>query len=173
MIDELLSIVDKNDQVIGTRTRSEVHELGLCHRAVHILVFNDQQQLFLQKRSMNKDENPGLWDTSAAGHVDAGESYAMCATREIHEELGIGTDKMLKSLFKLPASEKTGMEFIKVYQCIDNGPFILASDEIEDGNWFSLKDIAERVADNDTRLTDSFKTLWRQFESCNKDLLTE
>ena len=167
MNDELLSIVDINDEVIGTRSRSEVHALGLRHRSVHILVFNDQQQLFLQKRSINKDENPGLWDTSAAGHVDAGESYAVCAIREINEELGIRSGKMLKSLFKLPASEETGMEFIEVYQCIDNGPFILAPDEIEDGNWFSLKEITERVAENDAYLTDSFKTLWHKFESGN------
>ena len=65
------------------------------------------------------------------------------------------------------------MEFIKVYQCIDNGPFILAPEEIDDGNWFSFKEITERVAENDARLTDSFKTLWRQFETCNSGLLTE
>lgn len=165
MSDELLSIVDNNDEVIGTKPRSEVHSQGLIHRAVHILVFNDQRQLFLQKRSMNKDENPGLWDTSAAGHVDAGESYEMCAAREIYEELGIKTNEKLKYLFKLPASEQTGMEFIEVYRCNDNGPFTMASEEIDEGKWFSLTVISKLVENNDILLTDSFKTLWRRFEA--------
>ena len=59
------------------------------HRAVHILVFNQRGELFLQKRSMSKDNDPGMWDSSAAGHVDSGESYLDCATREIEEELGV------------------------------------------------------------------------------------
>lgn len=165
MKDELIAFVNSNDQIIGTKSRSEVHSLGLLHRAVHVLVFNDHRQVFLQKRSMRKDENPGLWDTSAAGHVDAGESYAMCAAREILEELGIQSNKTMKFLFKLPASEQTGMEFIEVYRMDDNGPFTLATDEIDDGKWLSLPEISNRVKLDDRRLTESFKTLWRKFES--------
>ena len=32
-------------------------------------------ELFLQKRSRLKDRHPNVWDSSAAGHVDAGEEY--------------------------------------------------------------------------------------------------
>ena len=78
---ELLYVVDENDRVIGARTRGEIHARGLMHRATHILVFNSQGELFLQKRSMSKDENPGLWDPSAAGHVNSGEDYATFAVR--------------------------------------------------------------------------------------------
>ena len=86
---EYLSVVDENDHVINSLARSEIHVLGLRHRAVHILIFNDQGQFFLQKRSMKKDLNKGLWDTSAAGHVDEGEEYTISAIRETSEELGI------------------------------------------------------------------------------------
>ena len=56
---ELLDVVDINDRVIGVKTRGEIHAKGLMHRAVHILVFNSKGELFIQKRSMCKDENPG------------------------------------------------------------------------------------------------------------------
>lgn len=162
MNDELLSIVDANDKVIGTRPRNEIHALGLRHRAVHILVFNSQNQLFLQKRANNKDINPGLWDTSAAGHVDAGEEYYRCAIRELKEELAI-TCMQLHKLFKLTATLATGMEFIQVYRCFNDGPFKLAPDEIDQGCWNSIAEINSRVDEHDSQLTESFKTLWQQF----------
>ena len=161
---ELLAVVDQNDCIIDACPRHIVHATGLRHRAVHILVFNDLGQLFLQKRSMKKDLNGGLWDTSAAGHVDAGEDYDISAVREIEEELGIYAHT-LEPLFKLPATEAIGMEFIQVYRCMHNGPFVLASDEIDEGGWFSIAEISERIAADDQRLTEAFKTIWRQFEA--------
>ncbi|MGR9116749.1 MAG: NUDIX hydrolase [Gammaproteobacteria bacterium] len=161
---ELLSIVDENDQVIGVSPRNIIHSSGLRHRAVHILVFNDQGQLFLQKRSLCKDLNAGLWDTSAAGHVDAGEDYDSSAYRELSEELGIAPNDLIEFLFTLPASEATGMEFIRVYRYIHNGPFKLASDEIDEGEWVSIKTVSSRVRADDPMLTETFKILWRKFD---------
>lgn len=165
MNNELLSVVDENDCIIDTCARHIIHAAGLRHRAVHILVFNERGQLFLQKRSMKKDMNGGLWDTSAAGHVDAGEDYDASAGREIEEELGISGALTLELLFKLPATAATGMEFTQVYRCTHNGPFNLAPDEIDEGNWFSVAEIAERIAADDQLLTETFKTIWRQFEA--------
>jgi isopentenyldiphosphate isomerase len=161
---ELLSVVDENDCIIGTCPRHIIHATGLRHRAVQILIFNEQGQLFLQKRSMKKDLNGGFWDTSAAGHVDAGEDYDVSAVREIEEELGISAGHTLELLFKLPASAAIGMEFIQVYRCIHNGPFMLAVDEIDEGGWFSVVEISERIAADDPLLTETFKTIWRQFK---------
>ncbi len=162
---ELIAVVDQNDQFIENRERKEVHQLGLRHRAVHILLFNDQQQLFLQKRSLNKDVNAGLWDTSAAGHVDAGENYDICAQRETHEELGVEVSASLKFLFKLPALAETGMEFVQVYRCTHNGPFILEAGEIDKGAWFTKEAISLRVKNNDLSLTTTFKSIWQKFEA--------
>jgi isopentenyldiphosphate isomerase len=92
---ELLDVVDANDRVTGVRTRGEVHSLGLMHRSVHILIFNSKGEMFIQKRSMTKDNNPGLWDSSAADHLDCGEDYLDCATRELAEELGVVTTEPL------------------------------------------------------------------------------
>jgi isopentenyldiphosphate isomerase len=97
---EIFDVVNERDEVIGQQERGEVHRLGLMHRAVHVLVFNAAGQIFLQKRSMSKDRQPGLWDSSASGHVDAGEAYDACAVRELHEEIGLQLDATPKRLFK-------------------------------------------------------------------------
>ncbi|CAD6879765.1 NUDIX hydrolase [Methylomonas albis] len=162
MHNELLDVVDIDDAVIAQQPRSEIHAKGLRHRAVHILVFNDHDQLFLQKRSMKKDLNKGLWDSSAAGHVDAGESYIRCAPRELQEELGVSVDS-LEALFKLEPSPELGMEFIQVYRCRHNGPFSLAAEEIDEGCWLNRPSVDERVASNDPTLTLTFKIIWQRF----------
>jgi isopentenyldiphosphate isomerase len=158
---ELLAVVDDYDKVIDRRPRSEIHALGLRHRAVHILVFNDSCQLLLQKRSLKKDLNKGLWDTSAAGHVDDGETYLSCAPRELREELGVSAE--LSALFKLTPTRAIGMEFIQVYRCRHNGPFQCAHDEIDDILWLDQSEVDSRVANNDATLTETFKVIWRRY----------
>jgi isopentenyl-diphosphate delta-isomerase type 1 len=163
MEDELLNEVDENDAVIGPRTRGELHRLGLRHRAVHILVFNAQGDLFLQKRSANKDINPNLWDTSAAGHVDRGESYDEAARRELMEELGIDGTLTLRAIFKLPSSPETGWEFIQVYTMTHDGPLQLNADEITNGQWIHPAKLDDWIYQGGDGLTRSFQSLWQVF----------
>ena len=73
---EIFDVVDEHDRVTGQTSRFTVHGQNLRHRAVHIFVFNASGDLFLQKRSRWKDKHPGQWDSSAAGHVNAGDGYA-------------------------------------------------------------------------------------------------
>jgi len=139
---EIFDVVNERDEVIGQQTRSEVHRLGLMHRAVHVLVFNSRGQVFLQKRSMSKDRQPGLWDSSASGHLDSGEAYDDCAVRELGEEIGLFLDAPPRRLFKLPASIETDQEHVWIYQCQAEGPFQLHPEEIERGGWFAPEEVS-------------------------------
>src|SRR5262245_25726012 len=122
MSDEIFDVVDEFDRVIGRETRSKVHQLGLMHRATHVLVFNSRGEVFLQERSMKKDRQPGLWDSSASGHLNTGEDYDACAVRELKEEIGLCLDAPPRRLFKLPASKDTDQEHVWIYACKAEGP---------------------------------------------------
>src|SRR4026208_1193268 len=122
MSEEIFDVCDENDEVIGQNTRREVHRLGLRHRAVHVLVFNARGEVFLQKRSMTKDTFPGAWDSSASGHLDAGEGSARCAGLEMREELGIVAERPPERLFKTDACSETGEEHVWVYMYKCEGP---------------------------------------------------
>ncbi len=163
--EEILDVVDADDRVVGTATRGEIHGRGLMHRAVHVLLFNRAGDLFLQKRSLAKDENPGLWDSSSAGHVDSGEDYLDCARREIGEELGVDEDVELAVLFKLAASPVTGFEHCTVYRVVHDGPLRLDPDEIDDGEWIDVAAMDARVAADDPQLTDSLRLIWRTYRN--------
>lgn len=160
---ELLDVVDHQDRVIDVKPRAEVHRLGLMHRSVHILVFSTSGEVFLQKRSASKDSNPGLWDSSAAGHLDSGEGYDECAVRELAEELGVDARGQLDRLFHLQASPATAMEHCSVYKLVNDGPFILQPEEIDEGQWFTPGAIDKRVAAHDPTLTSVFRRLWQTF----------
>jgi len=127
-------VVDEFDKVLGQAPRSKVHGNNLRHRAVHILIFSEKGEVALQKRSRSKDRHPLVWDSSAAGHVAAGEEYDSAAQRELKEELGI--DAPLEKIAKLSASERTDQEFIWLYRGQHRGDFKPNPTEIETVQFF-------------------------------------
>lgn len=163
--EEIFDVVDAGDAVIGRESRREIHARRLRHRAAHILVFNRRGELFLQKRSMSKDSSPGLWDSSAAGHVDSGESYDACARRELAEELGVEPDVAPARLFKLPACASSGEEFVWVYRVCAEGPFVLNTTEIDTGAWFSPQAVSTWIGERPHELSPIFRMIWSRLRA--------
>lgn len=83
-----LDVVDVDDQIIDTATRDEIHRRGLLHREIHVWMFDEQYNIFFQKRSLHRP-SAGLLDASVGGHVNSGEEYLHAATRETVEETGL------------------------------------------------------------------------------------
>jgi 16S rRNA (adenine1518-N6/adenine1519-N6)-dimethyltransferase len=132
---ERFPVVDKNDRIRGYASRSEVHGNNLPHRAVHILIFNQAGDVYLQQRSRWKDRHPLKWDSSAAGHVTADENYDETARRELKEELGV--DVPLERIVRLTASSRTDHEFIRGYRGVVSGNLAPNKCEIERGVFFA------------------------------------
>ncbi len=164
-LDELFDVVDEQDRVTGQQPRREVHRLKLRHRAVHLLVVNRAGRVFLHQRSWQKDLFPGVWDSSAAGHVGAGEDYDGTAQRELAEELGCRPEQAPRRLFKIEAREETGQEFVWVYRVEAEGPFTLQEDEIERGDWFTVAEIDRWLAERSGELAPAFVFIWPRARS--------
>ena len=128
---EQFPVVDKNDRILRHASRSEVHGNNLRHRAVHVLISNEAGDVYLQQRSRWKDRHPLKWDSSAAGHVAAGESYDETARRELREELSVSGS--LQKISKLPASQQTDQEFIWLYGGVVSRNPVPNKSEIETG----------------------------------------
>ena len=162
MSEEIFDVVNERDEVIDRRPRSEVHRRGLRHRAVHVLVFNARGELFLQKRSRKKDCFPGVWDSSASGHLDSGEDYDACAVRELREEIGLHLAAPPRRLFKVDACAETGQEFVWVYRCAAEGPFTLHPEEIERGDWFTPEHVTTWIAEKRADFAPAFVLIWQK-----------
>jgi 16S rRNA (adenine1518-N6/adenine1519-N6)-dimethyltransferase len=159
---EWFPVVDARDIVLHSAHRREVHGNNLRHRAVNILLFNTAGELFLQKRSRTKDRHPLVWDSSAAGHVDAGEAYDTTAVRELEEELGV-TEVSLERVKKLPATERTGWEFIWLYSGRHDGPFRLNREEIETGKYFPTEIVTRWTAARPDDFAPGFVECWKAY----------
>lgn len=163
MNEEIFDVVNERDEVIGQRSRSEVHRRGLRHRATHVLLFNRRGEVFLQKRSLAKDCFPGTWDSSASGHLDVGETYDACAVREVREELGLALDGVPERLFKLAASPDTGWEFVWVYRGNAEGPFRLHPEEIDCGEWCAPERLEEWLRTRPEEFASAFRLVWAEY----------
>lgn len=91
---ELFDILNPDGSKTGiVRERGVAHREGSLHATVHTWIVRENDKsgydVLLQKRSRIKDSNPGCYDISSAGHVEAGDEPLPAAVRELREELGI------------------------------------------------------------------------------------
>ncbi len=138
--EEIVQIVDRDNHETKALPRRIMRDQGLIHRAAYILVFNDDEELFLQKRTATKDLYPSCWDVAAGGVVLAGESYEASAARELAEELGV-SDVELIPLFDQYFEEDDNRVWGRIFSCIHNGPFQLQKEEVAYGCFMSVTDI--------------------------------
>ncbi len=165
MNEELFDIVDTKGTVIGQAPRSECHgNPELIHRSIHVLLWNKEGRLFMQKRSMNKDTEPGKWDTSMGGHVAAGETIEEALERELMEELGIQVcEARPEFLYSFMYTNGFETEMVFTYTTEWNGPIEIQEEEIEQGRFWSREEIEEKLQTQ--TFTPHFKEEWKSYNS--------
>lgn len=157
MAEELFDIVDENGNPTGeTVSRSEAHAKGIRHRTAHIWVIRDNEgkkEVLLQKRALNKDSFPGKYDTSSAGHIQAGDEPLESALRELSEELGI--EALAEQLhfvgtffigfakeFHGKMFKDSEIAFVYAYEeNVDISKLVVQKEELESVEWFELEEV--------------------------------
>lgn len=160
---EIFDVVDAEDNVVGQKTRGEVHASKLLHRAVHVFVFNKRGDLLLQQRSMFKDAHPGVWDSSVSGHLDAGEDYLPAAIRELDEEMGIRADETPEEIARIAACENTGWEHVRLYRTKHSGSVKFPAAEVEAAAWFPVAELAGWISARPDDFASGFIECWNAF----------
>lgn len=88
---EKLKVFDENRNLLGIETREEVHRNGYWHETFHCWIVSREEgadRIYLQLRSSDKKDFPGLLDITAAGHLLSTETVHD-GVREVAEELGL------------------------------------------------------------------------------------
>jgi len=169
---KLITIVDENNNVVGSATHQKAQKEGLWHRIVVVHVFNSKSKIFIQKRSPNADSSPNMWDHSAAGHVDADETPENAAKRELKEELGINSDR-LSYLSTYKTQRKSGNKIFNRYwylYCFSyDGKVNLQEDEVATGKFVDINWLKKNIEQNPRIYTDGLKKSFQVYLDSKRD----
>lgn len=152
---ELIDIVDKNGNFTGEVLEKEIApDRNLLHSEIACFIINSNNEILLQKRSMNKRFNPGKWGL-CAGHVDSGESLEEAAIREIKEEIGLDVSVNDLCTFterEINIREKNSHISYFYYVNTDKKveEFVIQEEELSEVKWFNVDYLIELILNGDT-----------------------
>ena len=139
---EIFPVVDEMGDTTGSATRGECHNGSrLLHPVVHLHLFNSKGELYLQRRPLWTDIQPGKWDTAVGGHVDYGETIEEALRREVREEIGLEGFTPEKICHYLYDSDRE-REMVYVYRATWDGE-VSPSAETDGGRFRSSEELRE------------------------------
>mgnify|MGYP003630432887 CR=1 FL=1 len=166
MTEELVILVDENDNKVGLMPKMEAHEKALLHRAFSVFVFNDDNELMLQRRALNKYHSPGLWTNTCCSHQRDGETNIEAGVRRLQEEMGFSVPLREAMSFIYKAPFDNGLTEHE-YDYILLGEFNAVPDinpaEVAEWKWMKLEDVKEDMQNNPGIYTEWFKIIFDQF----------
>ena len=164
---ELLDICDEKGRPVGESIDRDIaHRDGILHRTAHVWIVRRTQagtEVLLQKRSMDKESFPGMYDTSSAGHIPAGCEPLPSALRELREELGIQAapeQLAFAGMFRIQYEKEfhgkmfrdNEVTWLYVYrEPVDCGKLILQESEVEEVRWFLLDEVYAEIQNSRER----------------------
>ena len=138
---EWFPVVEPNGLVVGRAVRQYCHSGAKpLHPVIHIHIIDRFSRIYLQKRSMRKDIQPGRWDTAVGGHVPYGEGILEAVYREAFEELGF-TEFNPIHLDTYEFESEIERELVNVFAVVGSYELHPDLDEVDEGRWWDLADI--------------------------------
>lgn len=123
---------------IGVKKRRDALTKGEFHLVVGVFIFDDNNCVLLQKRTLSKLNNPGKWQESAGGSVLSGESIYMAASREVCEELGINLRIEDDNFFFKEIRESWITFWFVVTMQLDINKLIIQKTEVDKVEFFEI-----------------------------------
>lgn len=117
-----IALIDESDNITGYAGKSEVHRKGLLHRAFSIFVFNDKNELLLQKRAVSKYHSGGLLTNTCCSHLVENCVFEEYMHQRLREEMGFDCELNFKFAFTY-----------KIH--FENGLFEHETDHVYTGKW--------------------------------------
>jgi len=156
----IVTEVDKDDNVMGSRHILEFPDSDRIHRGALVLIFNSENNILLQRKAKDCLLYPGTWDFSAAGFVDEGESYEQAAVRETKEELGIKIDvKRILHHFWFSKEDKAHLDLFKAKYDSD----VSISHDVQDTRWIALEDLKQEIDQTPENFSEPFVAVMKAF----------
>jgi isopentenyldiphosphate isomerase len=137
---EQIAWVDEQDNLLGAIGRAELRDRGLIGRGTYILVFNSAGDLCVHRRTLSKAIYPGYWDVAAGGMVQADETYAESAARELEEELGV-SGVTLHAHEQFFFDQPGNRLWCAVFSAVWDGPLKLQPEEVLEARFIPVAEV--------------------------------
>ena len=173
MIEKVI-LVDKNDNEVGTMEKQEAHVKGLLHRAFSVFIFNDKNELLLQRRAVNKYHSGGLWTNTCCSHPRQNEKTKDAAKRRLLEEMGMRSTLKKQFDFVYKAKLDNNLyehEFDHVFFGFTNDLPIINPEEVEEYTYKTLEDIGNEMKTIPDKYTEWFKICFREVVNSHRNTI--
>ena len=107
-----------------------------------VVIHPENGSILLQKRNLNKDIQPGKWDTAVGGHLALGEDFETGARRELYEELGIENAELFH-IFDSTIRNDIESEDVRVFGAFISGNFNFDPGEIDEIRFWNRRELED------------------------------
>lgn len=160
LLEHLIEVVDEHDKPVGYMPLEDVRRQALYHRQVIVLVYNEKNKIFLQKKEALKKRGKSLWDVSTSAPICAEQSAEETALAALSQELGI-TLQGLRPIGQALAGPSTGNAFISVFSTgMVPLEHIHSHPVVKNGFFFDHEEISSLVKHYREMLSPSLLLLW-------------
>lgn len=164
---DMIILVDKNDNEIGTGEKMEVHLQGKLHRAFSIFIFSSDGKMLLQLRAKKKYHSGGLWTNACCSHPRASETVEIAAHRRLKEEIGFDCElkKIGEFIYNLKVGALTEHEYDHVFVGKYDGEVKPNMEEADDFKFMRIDELKQDLKNNPQKYTEWFKVLFSKFSN--------
>lgn len=166
MKEEQVILVNEKNEKIGLMPKMEAHEKALLHRAFSVFIFNDNNDLMLQQRALEKYHSPGLWTNTCCSHQRDGETNIQAGKRRLEEEMGFVVDlqESISFIYKAPFDNGlTEHEYDHVLIGKYNGDPSINLDEVASWKWMPIESIKADITLHPHIYTEWFKIIFDKY----------
>lgn len=144
-------LVNYKDEQVGIASKEIAHKNGLLHRAFSVYIMNENNEILLQKRNINKYHSGGLWSNTCCSHPISNGNILTFAIERLYQEMGVKTNlkEIGQFIYRIPfANGLIEYEYDHVlFGKVTNVNICPSPDEIDDFSWHSIEDVENALVE--------------------------
>jgi len=175
-MNEKIAIVNYDDNIIGFEEKMKVHKEGILHRAFSVFVFNDKNEVLLQKRADNKYHSAGLWSNTCCSHLCKNQNIDKAAKVRLLSEMGIQCSLLFLGKFEYSVTFENGLienEIDYIFVGKTNEKPKINNEEVSDFKWIEIEKLKQEIDSHPYLYTFWLSEILTKFKLQEKLVATE